>query len=55
VRVYICDEEGEKVVMLKGDIILVLVGFVHIVSMMRDMTVLAAMDPDCAIFVKLIW
>ena len=33
--------EAEKVVRVKGDTILVLVGFLLMVSMMREMTVLA--------------
>ena len=41
-------------VSLKGEIILVLVGLVHMVSIISDMTVLAGMGPDCAILVKLI-
>ena len=54
VKVYICEEEGEKVVSRKGDTILVLVGLVQMVSIIREITVFAGMGPDWAILVKLI-
>ena len=54
VKVYICEKEGEKVVSRKGDTILVLVGLVQMVSIIREITVLAGMGPDWAILVKLI-
>ena len=49
------DEEAEKVVMVKGETILVLVGLVQIVSMIKEIWEPAGIELDWAMLVKLIW
>ena len=55
VKVSIWAAAGEKVVMVKGETMRVLLGFLQMVSIWRLMTELAGSPEVVAIFVKFIW